>query len=248
MRKYLSYLIVAVLLGIGSAAIFAIIKTEPQPQPKLFITRAPADSAAVAQYIAARDSQPAQNTPIKWSEITAMIVSITIAVGTINLKQFKAKIFDEIAAIKTQLQIVADQKDRDEVDKILVKIEQDAAGFVDDENIKALIEGIGTRTRMFAKDVMNLDFTDESYESAKLKMSARAQDCKHQIKDLGLNNYFETQMNNIRNEHMKRLTVDLKRLVNDKVHNSKYQRFCEIVSRFLKSYLKDVIKLSIESK
>lgn len=248
MRKYLSYIIVACLLAIGSGAIYAIFKAEPQPQSKLFITRAPADSTTVAEYIAARAKEPVEANTIRWNEITAMIVSITIAVGTLNLKQFKTKIFDEINGIKTQLQTVADQKDRDDLDKILVKIEQDAAGFVDDENVKALIEGIGTRTRRFSKDVMNLDFSNESFETARLKMSARAQDCKHQIKDLGFSNYFETQMNVIRNDHMKRLTIDLKRLVNDKIHNSKYQRFGEIISRFLRNYLKDVIKLSIENK
>ena len=91
-----------------------------------------------------------------------------------------------------------------------------------------------------------MDFNDECLEKAVLKMGARSQDGKHQVKDLGFSNYFEGRINDIRSGLIKQLKLDLCRLVNDKVHNSKYERFGEIICRFQHNYMKEVVKLSHE--
>ena len=245
MNRILTYFLLSGLVGVGLYAAYTAIRVEENPKTIKFVTRSGADSTQVKQYI---ERLPAQtdHRPIPWGEITTSIVAITVAAGSVNLKRFKQKIFDEIKEIKDQMKSVADQKNRDNVDAKLVKIEQDAAGWVDDENIKALIEGIGSRTRSFVRDVMQMDFNDECLEKAVLKMGARTQDGKHQVKDLGFSNYFEGRINEIRCTQLKQLKLELTRLVNDKLHNSKYERFGEIICRFQRNYMKEVVKLSHE--
>jgi hypothetical protein len=246
MNRILNYLLLSGLIGVGIYAAFTAVKVDEKPKTIQFVTRSAVDSTQVRQYIERLPQPVSVPEPIPWAEITTAIVSITIAAGSVNLKRFKSKIFDEIRQLKEQMQIVADQKNRDNVDAMLVKIEQDAAGWVDDENLKALIEGIGSRTRSFVRDVMQMDFNDDCLEKAVLKMGARTQDGKHQVKDLGFSNYFEGRINEIRCVQLKQLKIDLTRLVNDKLHNSKYERFGEIICRFQRNYMKEVVKLSHE--
>ncbi len=73
-------------------------------------------------------------------------------------------------------------------------------------------------------------------------MSARVIDNKHQVKDLGFSDYFQTEFTKIRCNVTGQLRTDLTRLMNDHLHNSKYERFGEIITRFLHSYLKATIK------
>ena len=93
-----------------------------------------------------------------------------------------------------------------------------------------------------------MDFTEECLDKAVLKMNARVHDSKHEIKDLELSDYFIGQINEIRSGHLKQLKTDLTRLMEDRMHNSKYERFGEIICRFQRNYMKSVIRLSNETK
>lgn len=236
------------LLGVGLFAGYTVLKVENKPKEYKFVTRAGVDSTQFEKYVQQQTEQHPINKPFPWSEMTTLIVSLTVAGAGLKFGSFKKEIYGKFTAIEIILQSVADQKNRDNIDARLVKIEQDAAGFVDNEKIRALIEGIGSRTRLFCRDVMQMDFTDECLEKAILKMNARAQDSKHQIKDLGFSNYFEAQINGIRCEHLKQLKIDLTRLVEDKLHNSKYERFGEIICRFQRNYMKSIIILHHETR
>ncbi len=248
MNRIFSYLLLSGLLGVGIYAGYTVLKVEDKPTEYKFVTRAGIDSTQFEKYNQQQTEQHPVNKPFPWAEMTTLIVSVTVAGAGIKFGSFKKEIYKEIASIKEILQSVADQKNRDNVDARLVKIEQDAAGFVDNEKVRSLIEGIGSRSRSFCRDVMEMDFTDECLEKAILKMNARAHDAKHQIKDLGFNNYFETQINGLRCEHLKQLKIDLTRLVEDKLHNSKYERFGEIICRFQRNFMKSVIILHHETK
>lgn len=248
MNRVIAYLIISGLIIVGGVAGYTAMKVEEKPtRPYKFVTRSGVDSTAVYQYQQAevKEDKP---QPIRWNEITTMIVSITVAIGTVGFGKFKTKIYSEISDIKKQLHTVADQKNRDNVDHQLMKIEQDAAGFVDDERIRALIEGIGSRTRSFCRDVMAMDFTDECLDKAIMKINARIQDGNHQVKDLCFSDYFTDQINHVRADVLKQLKLDLSRLVQDKLHNSKYERFGEIICRFQRNYMRSVIRLHNENK
>ncbi len=248
MNRIFTYLLLFGLLGVGLFAGYTVLKVENKPKEYKFVTRAGVDSTQFEKYVQRQDAEHPINKPFPWAEITTLIVSLTVAWGGLKFGDFKKDIYREIGTIKEILQTVADQKNRDNVDARLVKIEQDAAGFVDDDRVRALLEGIGSRTRSFCRDVMQMDFTDECLEKAILKMNARAQDSKHQIKDLGFTNYFEAQINGVRCEHLKQLKIDLTRLVEDKLHNSKYERFGDVICKFQRNYMKSVIILHHETK
>ena len=248
MNRIIAYLIISGLIVVGGVAGYTALRVEKKPYYEhKFVTRSGVDSTAVQQYQQAQVKED-KPQPIRWNEITTMIVSITVALGSVGFGRFKTKIYSEITEIKTQLHTVADQKNRDNIDHQLMKIEQDAAGFVDDERLKALVEGIGSRTRSFCRDVMQMDFTDECLEKAIMKINARVQDGKHQVKDLNFSDYFTDQINRIRADMLKQLKLDLTRLVQDKLHNSKYERFGEIICRFQRNYMRSVIRLYNENK
>lgn len=252
MRRIIAFSIIVGLIGIGLYAGYVALKSEENPNKSSLqlITRAGADSTQVSEYLKQYKPAPEQpeKVPIRWSEITAAIVALTVAGSGIGFTRFKKEVYSRFTSIDELLNAVADQKNRDNVDARLVKIEQDAAAFVDDEKVKGLIEGMGSRSRLFCRDVMEMDFTEDCLEKAILKMNARAQDSKHQIKDLGFTNYFEGRINEIRSAQLKQLKIDLTRLVEDKMHNSKYERFGEIICRFQRNYMKEVIKLHHEYK
>jgi len=246
MNRILTYCLLSGLVVLGGFALYSSLKVEDKPKQYTFVTRQAVDSAQLKQYI--QSQQPIKSEPIKWNEITSAIVALAVAGAGIGFKGFKKEVYSRFESIDQQLQIVADQKNRDNIDNRLTKIEQDAAGFADDERIKALIEGIGGRTRSFCRDVMQMDFTDECLEKAIMKINARVQDGKHQVKDLNFSDYFTDQINRIRAEMLKQLKLDLTRLVQDKLHNSKYERFGEIICRFQRNYMKAVIRLGNETK
>ncbi len=246
MNRIITYLLLSGLLGVGIFAGYTVLKVEDKPIEYKFVTRAGVDSTQFEKYIQQQAEQHPINKPFPWAEMTTLIVSVTVAGAGLKFGAFKREIYGKFNTIEVILQSVADQKNRDNIDSRLVKIEQDAAGFVDDDRVRALLEGIGSRTRSFCRDVMQMDFTDECLEKAILKMNARAQDSKHQIKDLGFTNYFEAQINGVRCEHLKQLKIDLTRLVEDKLHNSKYERFGEIICRFQRNFMKSVIILHHE--
>jgi len=248
MNRIFSYLLLSGLLGVGIFAGYTVFKVEDKPIEYKFVTRAGVDSTQFEKYIQQQTEQHPINKPFPWAEMTTLIVSVTVAGAGLKFGAFKKEIYGKFTAIEVILQSVADQKNRDNIDSRLVKIEQDAAGFVDDDRVRALLEGIGSRTRSFCRDVMQMDFTDECLEKAILKINARAQDSKHQIKDLGFTNYFEAQINGVRCEHLKQLKIDLTRLVEDKLHNSKYERFGDVICKFQRNYMKSVIILHHETK
>jgi len=248
MNRIFSYLLLSGLLGVGIFAGYTVLKVDDKPIEYKFVTRAGVDSTQFEKYIQQQTEQHPINKPFPWAEMTTLIVSVTVAGAGLKFGAFKKEIYGKFTAIEVILQSVADQKNRDNIDSRLVKIEQDAAGFVDDDRVRALLEGIGSRTRSFCRDVMQMDFTDECLEKAILKMNARAQDSKHQIKDLGFTNYFEAQINGVRCEHLKQLKIDLTRLVEDKLHNSKYERFGDVICKFQRNYMKSVIILHHETK
>lgn len=247
-------LLISGLVLIGGYAAFMALRVEVKPKAYKFtgVTRSGADSAQVRQYQESqyKESKPVDpiKEPVRWNEITAAIVALTVAWSGIGFVRFKREVNGRFNNIDGLLQAVTDQRHRESVDVRLVKIEQDAAGFVDDEKVKALIEGIGSRTRLFVRDVMSMDFTEDCLEKAVMKMNARAQDSKNQIKDLGFTDYFEGRINEIRSVVLKQLKTDLTRLMNDRVHNSKYERFGEIIFRFQQHYMKEVVKLHHEYK
>lgn len=248
MNRTITYLLISGLIAVGIYAGYTAIRVEEKPKSYQFVTRAAVDSTQIAAYNEFRSRNVPVKEPIRWSEITSAIVALTVAFGTIGFKAAHSKINSRLDVIDETLRTVADQTNRDNVDQRLVKIEQDAAGFVDDENVKTLIEGMGGRTRSFCRDVMEMDFTTESLDNAKLKMTARNQDGKFQVKDLGFSDYFVGKMNEIRCRETKQLYIDLTRLVEDHLHNSKYERFGEIICRFQRNYMKAIIKLSNENK
>jgi len=250
MYRIITYLLISGLVAVGMYAGFtAFTKVEVKPErPYRFVTRQGVDSSQMAEYRRYSDRPPPVKEPIKWNEITTMIVSVTVALGTIGFKSSQKKISVRFDNIESTLQLVVDQKNRDNVDQRLVKIEQDASAFVDDENVKALIEGMGSRSRSFCRDVMEMDFTEECLDKAILKMNARAQDSKHHVRDLGFSDYFIGRINEIRCAQLKQLKLDLTRLVEDHLHNSKYERFGEIICRFQRNYMKEVIKLHNEKR
>lgn len=249
MSRVLHILLIAGLLGVG---IFATIEAVKVEKPTFYqsVTRQGVDSITAETYYRNQRfiTEKKEREPIRWNEITAAIVAVIGAVAGIGFKQFKSEVYRRFKSIDEQLRTVADQKNRDSIDYRLVKIEQDAAGFADDERIKALIEGIGGRTRSFCRDVMAMDFTDECMEKAVMKINARVQDGKHQVKDLQFSDYFTDEINKIRCDMLKQLKTDLGRLVQDKLHNSKYERFGEIICRFQRNYMKAVIRLGNETK
>jgi len=248
MNRIFSYLLLSGLLGVGIFAGYTVLKVDDKPIEYKFVTRAGVDSTQFEKYIQQQTEQHPINKPFPWAEMTTLIVSVTVAGAGLKFGAFKKEIYGKFTAIEVILQSVSDQKNRDNIDSRLVKIEQDAAGFVDDDRVRALLEGIGSRTRSFCRDVMQMDFTDECLEKAILKINARAQDSKHQIKDLGFTNYFEAQINGVRCEHLKQLKIDLTRLVEDKLHNSKYERFGDVICKFQRNYMKSVIILHHETK
>ena len=245
MSRIIAYSIITGLLIVGMYAGYLAFKVEDKPLEFGTVTRQAVDSATMAEYKAAQ-SKRKEPEPIKWNEITAMIVSLTVAFGTVGYTASQKKTNNRLDKIDETLSTVIDQKNRENIDKRLVKIEQDAAGFVDDDNVKAFIEGIGNRTRSLCRDIMEMDFTEECLEKAILKIDARSHDCKHQVKDLGFSDYFERRVNEIRCAQTKQLKLDLTRLVADKLHNSKYERQGEMICRFEKHFMKEIIKLSHE--
>lgn len=250
MNRVLTYILLSGLVAVGLYAGFAAFAKDKNPEKKYsFVKRQSVDSLQFKQYHAQQQMQSIPDPqPIKWEAITSAIVALTVAGAGIGFKGFKKEVYSRFKSIEDQLKSVADQKSRDTVDCRLTKIEQDAAGFVDDERVKALIEGIGSRTRSFCRDVMQMDFTEDCYEKAVMKINARTQDGKHQVKDLGFSDYFTEEINKIRCEQLKQLKLDLYRLVSDRLHNSKYERFSEIVCRFQRTFMRSVIRLANETK
>jgi hypothetical protein len=247
--RFLPYFVIIVLIFVGIVAINDSINRPIEfnhEQP--FVTRSAVDSTQVKAY-EQRVEQPQQpKKEIPWTEITAAIVSLSVGFGSIGFKASHTKINGRLDNIDVTLQSVIDQRNKDNVDHALIKIEQDAASLVDDDKIKALIEGIGSRTRSFTRDVINCKFDEVALEKADLKIGARSQDCKHQVHDLQFSNYFETEINKIRSARTKQLHTDLARLMKDRVHNSKYERFGDLICRFQSGFMKEVVKLYYESK
>ena len=251
MNRIITYFLLSGSVAMGLFAGYAAFKVEEKPIKKYsFVTRQGVDSLQLVKYQQqqANVASAAEPEPIRWNQITAAIVSLFVAVAGVGFKGFKKEVYGRFKSIDDQLKSVADQKNRDTVDYRLTKIEQDAAGFVDDERVKALIEGIGSRTRSFCRDVMHMEFTEECYEKAVMKINARIQDGKHQVNDLGFSDYFTNEINKIRCDQMNQLKMDLSRLVQDKLHNSKYERFSEIICRFQRNFMRSVIRLANETK
>lgn len=249
MSRIIHYLFISGLLAVGLFATIAALKGREPIKLNQHVTRSTVDSlTAVTYYKIDQIRKEQDKKSIPWNEITTSIVAIAVAGAGIGFKGFKREVYNRFKSIEDQLKSVADQKNRDSVDYRLTKIEQDAAGFVDDERLKALIEGIGGRIRSFCRDVMQMDFTEDCYEKAVMKINARIQDGKHQVKDLGFSDYFTEEINKIRCEQLKQLKLDLSRLVQDRLHNSKYERFSEVICRFQRNYMKAVIRLANETK
>lgn len=248
MNRLLTYFLIAGLLIVGCYVGYTALNggVEPVKEYK-FITRSGADSTQVKEYLQSKPVEPIKK-PVDFIELILAIIPLTIAVGGWGFTKFKREVYGKFETINDLLLAVTDQRNRESIDARLVKIEQDAAGFVDDDKIKALIEGIGSRTRLFVRDVMAMDFNADCYDKAIMKMNARVQDSKNQIKDLGFSNYFEGRINEIRGVVLKQLKTDLTRLMNDNIHNSKYERFGEIICMFQQHYLKEVVKLHHEYK
>lgn len=249
MSRIIHYLSITGLLTVGGVATYKAIKGREPINVYQSVTRNPVDSLTAVSYLKIEQilKQHREKAAFPWSEITTSIVALAVAGAGIGFKGFKREVYSRFKGIEEQLKTVADQRNRDSVDQRLTKIEHDAAGFADSEQVKALIEGIGGRTRSFCRDVMSTDFTEDTYEFAIMKINARVQDDKHQVKDLGFSDYFIEEMNRIRCEQLKQLKLDLGRLVQDRLHNSKYDRFSEIICRFQRNYMKAVIRLGHET-
>lgn len=248
MSRIIHYLFISGFLAVGIVATVSALKGREPINYNQHVTRSEVDSlTAVTYYRIDQIRKEQEKKQVPWNEITTSIVALAVAGAGIGFKGFKKEIYSRFKGIEEQLKTVADQRNRDSIDQRLTKIEQDAAGFADDESVKALIEGIGGRTRSFCRDVMAMDFTDDCYEKAIMKINARIQDGKHQARDLGFSDYFTEELNKIRCDQLKQLKLDLSRLVQDRQHNSKYERFGEIICRFQRNFMKSVIKLSNET-
>jgi len=146
MSRILAYLLISGLLAVGIYAGYMAFRVDDKPIKDYTVTRSGVDSLQFEAYTKAQVRNVPTKEPFRWSEFTSAVVALAVAFGTISQKRINDKIdrnhtesgirFDDI---DETLRSVADQKNRDNIDQRLVKIEQDAAGFVDDEKVKALI-------------------------------------------------------------------------------------------------------------
>ena len=140
--RFFPYFVIIVLISIGIVAINDSVNRPIEINPdRPFVTRSAVDSAQFRAY-EKRVEQPEQKKPIPWEQLTTVIVSFAVAFGSLGFKSSLSKVNGRLDSIDTTMQKVIDQGNRDNVDQRLIKIEQDAASLIDDEKIKALIEGI----------------------------------------------------------------------------------------------------------
>lgn len=260
LKKYYAHFFILLLLLIVLVALyFSFVSFHPPMNTTVIpgesiVTRSAVDSTAVLNYnqYTIKNSQP-KSSPVDWSAISAAIIA-TMGMAQVytnkkssekltNLEDYVGKKFINIFDIIKEFQ---DDQFKKDVDTKLRQIEYDVSGFVDDPKIRNLIEGITTRTRSFAHDVIQHYFDSNAMTIAENKISARASECRGQVRALGFDPGFQQKIDELRETQIKLLKEELKELAEDNQFNDKYSRFHDIVSRFLKGFTMNVIKLHLQ--
>lgn len=257
---WLPYLFVFAMALVGIMALKSIISQSQQIKPKPVqytppVTRSAHDSAYISRVIrqqqetAQLQQQQEASQKVDWGAVSSMIVAVVGALLTLVNKinaskntEFRAYVEMKFGEIQEYLVDVKDYQHRRDIESVLSQIEFDASGLTDSQQVKDLIEGISARARSIVRDSLTHSYTDDSYQKTMMKIGARIAECKNQAKDLGFSSDFQTELDIIRCGNLGKLKTELQRLANDNVYNDKYARSKDIYTRFLKSFLKDVIK------
>lgn len=262
---WLPYLFILFMAIIGIIALqHAFIPPVENTQPKINelqkpyrpVTRSAVDSTAVAQ-LRATETQVTEQKPrnIDFNAITTLLVAVTGAIITlankINTskdKTFRQYVEQQFKEVFMLLEDVKDYGYKKDIDIKLRQIEFDAAGFTDSQMLKDLIEGITSRTRSIVRDTAIHQYNEEAYQKTVMKIGARIAECKNQVKDLGFDDDFQNEANKIRCAAVKSWKDDLQRLSDDNIYNDKYSRYQDIACKFLRSFLRDIIKAHIANQ
>jgi len=155
---------------------------------------------------------------------------------------------EDLEKIKIELMAVRDERYRKHVYDRITEIEIDRSGFVRSAKMKAFFEGIGARTREFSRDVMNHNFSDHDYDKSLFKINARIEDGKAHASHLRFNEADVEVIDQARAVAIEGLKGDLERLALDKWSNHKYERFGDIIIRFVKLYYGGIIENYVQLK
>jgi len=187
---------------------------------------------------------------INWSELTAAIISIfafskTIVDKATNTRNDKhhMQINLRLDNIDYVLKDVKEDKCKQTVHNELLDIERDALNYVEDQNTRMFIEGICTRSRNFFNDTVTHSFTEENWKLACIKIDTRSIESRMQIEDIGFSDEYLQLIDVMRVKNTEILKKDLEQLYLDKIYNDKFVRFKEIITKFLKNYLIDIVKI-----
>lgn len=250
--KITTYLFLTIVSVVVLIALYSMIQPDNVKvfNPKTQVKRAAIDSAgAVYYYTAKAEEQKAPESPTKWGEISTGIIGILTIVNLMANRETKAwranfskNINDKLVMVFQSLETVNDNSQKKHIDDKLKAIEFDASGWVKDDNLRIFIEGVGSRARAFTADNLTKDFDEEALEKAKMKIAARASECIGHAKSLGFDAATESAITASRCKAVRMLKTELTGLAKDRIHNSKYARFEDIMCRFLKHFLRDVIE------
>lgn len=268
-RGYWIYLFL-LLLGLAATtslyyafapAIPENIKTTVQPGQSI-VTRSAVDSTSFVQQqqYTIKQEQPTEK-PFDFSAIGTTIIAVMGMAqvyankkSSIKLERFEDRLTsievsvgNKFISIFEVIKQYQDEQFKKDVDTRLRQVEYDVSGFIEDSRVRTLIEGIATRTRAFSRDVMQHYFDKDAMSIAENKINARASECAAQVDALGYNDTFQREVDAIRETHIQVLKTELKALAEDNQYNDKYNRFNDIVCRFLKNFTMSVIKLHIQS-
>jgi len=159
------------------------------------------------------------------------VQKVDIKVGSIQREQQILKILNE------------EKVDRASIITRIKGIEADILnGFVEEDQLRAFIIGVSTRTQDFARDIASYHFTEEDYLKAKFQLVGKMSDCKMHGEHLGFSKELLINIDKIRCSCANALKGELKRLAVDKITNRKLARFREIIAVYTKSYCFGIVK------
>lgn len=251
--KLTHYIFVAIMLIVATLSgvyLFSEQKQESLVAPG--VTRSAVTAEQLEKPVTIKEDKK-EDKSVDWSAISAGIIAIIGAGGAVLSRvnsskndKFREDVNEKFEGIYTLLDEFKDTQYRRSIDMELSRIGFEAIGFVKDEDVKVFMEGVVDRTRNFTRDTMRHGFDEESYTNAISKIGARVVECRGQVKLLNLNNNFEKLINEVREKNLNVLISNLKILSLDKEYNDKYLRYQDIMCKFLKSFLRDIIYSHVE--
>jgi hypothetical protein len=241
------------LLALAVWAFFIIIDEKEKPI-KYGVTR----NAVPGEQVEAYNNEPKHiptPTDTDWSAIMVAMTGLLGAAGTYAGKRFTSK-FDRLednvskqfAEVHLSLKDVKDSKYRACADTELKKIEYEALKWIKDNKWNTLIEGIGYRTRLFCRDMMQHNFDAQALEIAKVKIAARSYESDAQLKNLQLAEIAIGEIINVRTDALEYLIQELTILTNDKLFNDEYRRQAEIICNFQRKYMSGIIGVYFDER